>query len=337
MRRLPAHEGVGAGTAMTAQRLGQLPAAVLLASLLLATSCTSLPAPSGGGPTSGAGASDGATAPQTQAGIDSPTGRPGTVVTPVPSLGTDAPGPGSSHGPARTPEPGRSAAPSAAAAASATPRSSSAGGDDRPLPACRYADKPARGDAGDDWATMVLDTTYRLPSDYAPAHLVSTAGAGLNGGYQVSAVMLDDLRALHDAAADAGAAIAIQSAYRSYAYQVATFNHWVEVSGEAAALKASARPGHSEHQLGTAVDVRSADSTVPPWNVDDWALTPAGDWMRENAWTFGFVMSYPKGKASETCYAYEPWHYRYVGRDLARRIHDSGETPRRFLWDLAQG
>jgi D-alanyl-D-alanine carboxypeptidase len=59
--------------------------------------------------------------------------------------------------------------------------------------------------------------------------------------------------------------------------------------------------------------------------------------MARNAWRFGFVMSYPKGREAETCYAYEPWHYRYVGREVAQAIHDSGLTPRRYLWELRQG
>ena len=95
----------------------------------------------------------------------------------------------------------------------------------------------------------------------------------------------------------------------------------------------SARPGHSEHQLGTAIDFRSADDPTPPWELDDFADTAAGGWLHDHAWEYGFVLSYPKGEAAETCYAYEPWHYRYVGRDVAAAIHASGETPRRYLWE----
>ena len=54
--------------------------------------------------------------------------------------------------------------------------------------------------------------------------------------------------------------------------------------------------------------------------------------MAANAWRYGWLMSYPKGKRKFTCYSYEPWHYRYVGRELARDIHDSGLTPREYLW-----
>ena len=97
------------------------------------------------------------------------------------------------------------------------------------------------------------------------------------------------------------------------------------------ALKESARPGHSEHQLGTALDFRSA-AGPPAWELDDWAQTPAGAWMAEHAPRFGFVMSYPRGEEETVCYAYESWHYRYVGRDVARTVRESGLTLREWLW-----
>ncbi len=203
----------------------------------------------------------------------------------------------------------------------------------RPLPECEYLDEPVLGDPATDWATLVLDTVFTLPSDFEPARLVDTGKAGLNQGFKVSRVMLDDLTAMAKAARDDGAAVAVQSAYRSYAYQVRTFQGWVDQSSEEEARKVSARPGHSEHQLGTGLDFRSADDATPPWDVDDWATTEAGAWLAEHAWGYGFVMSYPKGKRGQTCYAYEPWHYRYVGRDVAAAIHDSGQTPRRYLWE----
>jgi D-alanyl-D-alanine carboxypeptidase len=200
---------------------------------------------------------------------------------------------------------------------------------------CAYKDLPATGDPDTDWATTVLDTIYRLPADFAPKKLVSTSKAGLQSGYEIIPGVVDDLRALHEASSEAGAEIAIRWAYRSYAEQQGAFGHWVRQSGKQAALQKSARPGHSEHQLGTAIDFRSADSLEAPWDYADWAATEAGAWMLQNAWKYGFVLSYPKDKQDLTCYAYEPWHYRYVGKDLAAQIHDSGLTPREYLWGLA--
>ena len=201
------------------------------------------------------------------------------------------------------------------------------------LPDCRYADVPVDVDPATDWATVVVDTIYRLPKGYAPTDLVSVTKAGLNAGYKVSRVAIADLRAMASAARDAGTALAVQSAFRSYQYQVTTFDGWVASSNEAHARTVSARPGHSEHQLGTAIDFRSAADATPPWQLADFAATPAGAWLRAHAWEFGFVLSYPKGESAETCYAYEPWHYRYVGRDVAAAIHASGQTPRRYLWE----
>jgi D-alanyl-D-alanine carboxypeptidase len=159
---------------------------------------------------------------------------------------------------------------------------------------------------------------------------VSTSDAGVKGGGKVRAVVIDDLRAMAEAAAAAGNAIAVQSAYRSYSSQEDVFQSWVKRYGYDRALEVSARPGHSEHQLGLTIDFRSEPGGSPFEGM--WATTPAGKWMNAHAWEYGWVMSYPKGSMALTCYDYEPWHYRYVGRDLAALIHDSGLTPREYLW-----
>jgi D-alanyl-D-alanine carboxypeptidase len=189
------------------------------------------------------------------------------------------------------------------------------------------------GDPATDWATIVLDTVFTLPEDFEPERLVSTRRAGLDGGYRISRVALADLTAMARHATRDDAALAVQSAYRSHADQARTFQGWVDQSSEEEAREVSARPGHSEHQLGTAIDLRSAHDPTPPWEYDDWATTRAGSWLVEHAWEHGFVMSYPKGKRGESCYAYEPWHYRYLGPDLAAAIRESGLTPRRYLWE----
>ena len=195
------------------------------------------------------------------------------------------------------------------------------------LPKCAYKDVRTGRVAYSKYATTLLDTTYRLSSRYFPRDLRST---GLRGGGSIRNIAFADLRAMDRAARAAGARFAIQSAFRSYRQQVATFNHWVRVAGRRAALRASARPGHSEHQLGTSIDFRSYNGGAP-W-FRDWASTKAGAWMQANAWTFGWVMSYPKGKSAKTCYQYEPWHYRYVGRANAKLIHASTVTTRQWIW-----
>lgn len=200
-----------------------------------------------------------------------------------------------------------------------------------PLPPCTVADTLTKYRAYPDWHRSLLDYTYRLSSTYAPGDLRSTAEAGLNGGHSIRSIVVADLRAMASAARAAGARLSVRSAYRSYSAQQATFDSWVRRHGYAVALKESARAGHSEHQLGTSIDFMSYGGPAP-WDVADWGATKAGAWMRANAWKYGFLMSYPKGRTSVTCYIYEPWHFRYVGRERAAVIRSSGLTLREYLW-----
>jgi LAS superfamily LD-carboxypeptidase LdcB len=200
-----------------------------------------------------------------------------------------------------------------------------------PLPACRYDDILTAPRGFGDWQTTLVDTILRVPKSYVPPDLTWVSEAGISGTAQVRALVIPDLAAMATAAAVAGNPIGVQSAYRSYTTQISTFQYWVNLSGYKQALLYSARPGHSEHQLGVAIDFRSAAGGAP-WSGTDWGLSPAGSWMKAHAWEFGFVQSYPKGKVKKTCYDYESWHFRYVGRDEAAAIHASGLTIREYLW-----
>ena len=186
--------------------------------------------------------------------------------------------------------------------------------------------------ATSDPAFTVLDRTHALGADDAPTDLVLASAAGLDGtsGTQlIRQVVVDDLAAVATSWEAAGMTIEIESAYRSYADQAATFDQWVGRIGEEAARARAARPGHSEHQLGTAIDVVS-----PGWSgrFGDWATESAeGAWMAEHAWEFGFVMSYPAGGQAESCYGYEPWHYRWIGREAAADHRASEDSLRAFL------
>ena len=204
------------------------------------------------------------------------------------------------------------------------------------LPTCAYIDLPAVRTAYADWGTTVLDTVFLLPRSYAPQDLTDTKHAGLNGVHLIRAIVVDDLSAMVVAAKADGASLGVQSAYRSYTGQVLTFNDWVSQVGYAQALQTSARPGHSEHQLGTAIDFRTAGG-ASPWTYPDWATTTEGAWLAANAWKFGWVMSYPRGTSAVSCYRYEPWHYRYVGREQAAAIHTAGVTSREWLWAQGDG
>jgi D-alanyl-D-alanine carboxypeptidase len=199
-------------------------------------------------------------------------------------------------------------------------------------PGCEYSDEPAPAQEVDRWAETLVDTRFGLAEDYVPPDLVTLSETGILGRGQVRQVLLDDLRSLIRAAEVDGVSVAITSAYRSYSRQAEVFGEWSAVAGEIEARRYSARPGHSEHQLGTAVDFM-VPGQPDPW-AHDFADSALGIWLATHAADFGFVMSYPDGSEGVTCYAFEPWHFRYVGRTAARAIADSGLTLREWLWRL---
>jgi LAS superfamily LD-carboxypeptidase LdcB len=125
-----------------------------------------------------------------------------------------------------------------------------------------------------------------------------------------------------DAYAD-GITLWICSGYRSYSYQSKLYNNYVYTDGKAAADTYSARPGHSEHQTGLAADINSAD--------ESFAGTPEAKWLAANCWKYGFIIRYPKGKESITGYIYEPWHIRYLGKENAKLVYESGLTLEEYL------
>ena len=184
------------------------------------------------------------------------------------------------------------------------------------------------GDPRDDWDRVVIDPAHSLPADFAPDDLVSVSRAGFPSEDRVRDIVIDDLAALRAAAEANGTPLVVVSGYRSYDYQRDLFDNRVDQVGEAEAARRTARPGHSEHQLGTAIDVLdpgSGDLTTA------FAATPQGQWLAANAPGFGFVVSYPDGAADRSCYEYEPWHLRYVGRDTAAAIRTAAVTPREWM------
>ena len=118
------------------------------------------------------------------------------------------------------------------------------------------------------------------------------------------------------------------SAYRSYEDQQALYDRLSVVYGTEADLT-SARPGHSQHQLGTAVDFTNAAAGYEVW--ERFGQTSAYPWLLEHAHEHGFVLAYPRGKEAETGYEWEPWHYRYVGVNEAERIAEAGLSLQEFL------
>jgi len=198
-----------------------------------------------------------------------------------------------------------------------------------PLPDCKIDDVMTIPRGYDDWRTTLVDWTLSVGTSYKPPDLVSVQKGGVAGGGLIRQVVIADLKALGAAARANGTPIEVWSPYRSAKQQASLFNGGVSAYGYAAATTYWGRPGHSEHQLGVTIDfVAPGDRGL----TSNWEVTRTGAWMAKNAWKYGWVMSYPKGKQDVVCYHYEPWHYRYFGRELAKKIHDSGLTTREYLW-----
>jgi len=160
------------------------------------------------------------------------------------------------------------------------------------------------------------------PTDYAPADLVSVPVTAVNPPLLRKAAS-DAVVAMFAAyTAETGLGMQSQSAYRSYGVQVSVYNGWVAKLGQAGADKTSARPGHSEHQTGLSIDVSAVPATCALQAC--FATTPQGLWLAANAWKYGFTLRYPDGKTPITGYEFEPWHYRYVGLELAAELHSTG-------------
>ena len=202
-----------------------------------------------------------------------------------------------------------------------------------PPPECEEGDLQVLEDAANDWATVLVDTQRSIPSFYAPTDLRNIADAGfpLTDGVAVRALVVGDLGALRQAAVDNGTPIGILAAFRSFALQQDLFGRRVDELGASEAGSRVARPGHSEHQLGTTIDVATEGDT----DVDQtWGSSPTGQWIATNAHKYGFLLSYPMEAQGRTCYDFEPWHLRYVGRELAADVIASGLTLREYLWQL---
>lgn len=183
---------------------------------------------------------------------------------------------------------------------------------------------------GDDLLVLV-NKEYYLPSDYAPSDLVSASLSGIRRGssYQLRNILIPDLTQMVNDAKNDGIDLSIVSGYRSYNTQVATWNYWRNINGVDGADKISARAGHSQHQLGTAIDFSSSE--ISDGLSGSFGSTHAAVWLATNAWKYGFVISYPQGYESITGYSYESWHYRYIGKTNAQEMHNSGMIEELYL------
>jgi D-alanyl-D-alanine carboxypeptidase len=207
-------------------------------------------------------------------------------------------------------EPSSSAAPSADPATSAPPPPAPS------TPAEPSFDRAQLSIDDPASAWVVVDKARPLsPIDYGPADLVP-----VGGGRELRAEAAQAMRDMIAAAASQGLTLSVQSAYRSYGYQVDTFRKQVARFGEAKAQIQVARPGYSEHQTGLAADVGGGGCDIESC----FATTAEGRWVAAHGAEFGYVVRYPDGKQDVTGFKYEPWHVRYVGVALATEMQRTG-------------
>jgi len=167
----------------------------------------------------------------------------------------------------------------------------------------------------DPYIRILVDKEHSLPENYEPDDLIELANSSYRvnrDGMFLRKAAESSLEEMAAAAAKEGLTLVASSAYRSYDYQVQVYERNVRQMGLEAADRESARPGHSQHQLGLVVDFGSI--------TDAFAQTAEGRWLAANASRFGWSLSYPDGYEEITGYRWESWHYRYVGRELAAFI-----------------
>ena len=161
------------------------------------------------------------------------------------------------------------------------------------------------------------------PKSYVPKPLVTPAVKN-PGGQVMRKDAASAMAAMITAAAKEGAGtIGISSAYRSYSTQVAVFQNGVAKTSPTEALKWYAKPGHSEHQTGLTADLIPIGNSACARHQCIGEVSQ-GKWLAKNSWRFGFILRYEKGKTPITGYNYEPWHFRYIGKDLASLYHQRG-------------
>lgn len=172
----------------------------------------------------------------------------------------------------------------------------------------------------------LVNKNYQLPWDFIPAPLAILHIKYANDSKYLILEARNAFEQLSEDASTLGYYIVAVSAYRSYDYQLGLYTDYVATKGQEYADHCCARPGHSEHQTGLALDVMGS-------NLDYNQFEEAVEfpWMKQNAHKYGFILRYPKGKEHITGFKYEPWHYRYVGKKVAKEIYQENITLEEYL------
>ena len=174
---------------------------------------------------------------------------------------------------------------------------------------------------------LILVNKYNyVTENYVPENLQPLNTSYARSGMQLVDIAKEAFESMSDDAKKEGMNIIAMSSYRSYDYQVNLYNNYVKTDGKEAADTYSARPGYSEHQTGLAVDVYNLE--LPYTSFEK---TEEFNWMQENAYKYGFILRFPKDKVDITGYQYEAWHYRYVGKEVAKYIHNHNMTLEEYI------
>ncbi len=184
----------------------------------------------------------------------------------------------------------------------------------------------------DGWALALINENYPLDTEYEPAELTE-----IEPERSVDSRIAQDLQDMLDDAQKAGLSMYVASAYRAYDKQREVFNStmqdWIEqgygpLDAYDETRKSVAVPGTSEHASGLAVDIISSDYEALDDRQGD---TDEQKWLMEHCWEYGFILRYPQDKADITGIIYEPWHYRYVGKDVAKEITQQDITLEEYI------
>ncbi|WP_053058098.1 M15 family metallopeptidase [Rubrobacter aplysinae] len=204
----------------------------------------------------------------------------------------------------------------------------------------KVADATDASDAADaspagspDELLVVVDRHNGLPPGYEPDKLVLLHPRNVptlgGGSMKLREPAARAASRMIGAARKDGIELLVSSAYRSYEAQVVSYGRLTAIYGERA-KNFSAPPGHSEHQLGTVIDVSNSDTNYRL--IQHFGETAASEWLHHNAASYGFVLSYPREAEEHTGYSWEPWHYRYIGKENAR-LYEEGDyaSPQSFF------
>lgn len=166
---------------------------------------------------------------------------------------------------------------------------------------------------------LIVNKTYPVPENFVPTNTKNSNPGNYTNACQdcINIEAYNEWTKMKADAASVGINLWIQSGYRPYKLQEKLYNNYVSRDGKSEADRYSARPGYSEHQTGLCFDINNPSRSFNG--------TTEAKWINDNAYRFGYILRYPKGKENETGYMYESWHVRYVGKELAETLYNNGD------------